>query len=154
MKATRTNITPDLVPAIERLRALVAEVAKAGSIAEPEPHPDAELLALCTQVLDLTAEHASILREARTTPDPFVSNPAYLAEARCWEMAIERRRKPLTLIGKIPATTGAGLYAKAMAFRSVHSGGGIVASIIDDLIACPGLRASLWPAQKAPTPGK
>ncbi|MGH7104218.1 MAG: hypothetical protein ACREFJ_17690 [Acetobacteraceae bacterium] len=64
----RTNTTPDLAPAIEPLRALAAEAVRTGSVTEPEPHPDAELLALCAQVLELTAEHDSIFEAARKIP--------------------------------------------------------------------------------------
>lgn len=62
----------------------------------------------------------------------------------------EQRGKPnLTAIRKIKATTAAGIYAKAMVVRASKTGAKLLAmSLAEDLIACPGLRESLWPAQK------
>lgn len=54
---------------------------------------------------------------------------------------------------KIAATTAAGIYAKALAVRSSHTGAATLAmSLANDLIACPGLRASLWPAEAEVAP--
>jgi hypothetical protein len=48
---------------------------------------------------------------------------------------------------KLKATTAAGIYAKALIVRSSQSGAKLLAmSVAEDMIACPGLRESLWPA--------
>ena len=59
-------------------------------------------------------------------------------------------RRVLFKAKKIKATTAAGIYAKALIVRSSKSGAPLLAmSLADDLIECPGLRASLWPAREA-----
>jgi hypothetical protein len=52
-------------------------------------------------------------------------------------------------IRKIKATTAAGIYAKAAVVRTSKTGAADLAmSLAEDLLDCPGLRASLWPAQE------
>ena len=56
-------------------------------------------------------------------------------------------RRVLFQAKKLKATTAAGIYAKALIVRSSRSGAMLLAmSLAEDLIACPGLRESLWPA--------
>jgi hypothetical protein len=56
-------------------------------------------------------------------------------------------RRALSKAKKLKATTAAGIYAKALIVRSSKSGARLLAmSLADDLIACPGLRESLWSA--------
>jgi hypothetical protein len=50
-------------------------------------------------------------------------------------------------IRKMKATTAAGIYAKAAVVRASKTGAADLAmSLAEDLLACPGLRAALWPA--------
>jgi hypothetical protein len=58
------------------------------------------------------------------------------------------RAKPLLLrAGKMRAATAAGVYGKALLVRSSRTGTQVLAkSLAEDLMAMPGLRASLWPA--------
>jgi hypothetical protein len=56
-------------------------------------------------------------------------------------------------IRKIRATRGAGIYAEALLVRHARTcAPALAASLAEDLIAVPALRASLWPAdQGTPT---
>ena len=111
-----------------------------------QPHPDAELLELCAQVLDLHAQHDAIWREARELPRPWMDDQTYRQEmakrkdcAKIWKPALGR-------IGRIPSKTGAGIYAKAMVIRDGSgTAPALVLSLVEDLVACPGLRAAIWP---------
>jgi hypothetical protein len=56
-------------------------------------------------------------------------------------------------IRKMKATTAAGIYAKAAVVRASRTGAADLAMslaqdpwTVQDLLDCPGLRASLWPA--------
>jgi hypothetical protein len=64
---------------------------------------------------------------------------------------VDERAKQLTRqAAKLRATTPAGIFAKALVVRSSHTGAAVLAmSLADELIACPGLRQSLWPAETA-----
>ena len=47
---------------------------------------------------------------------------------------------------KIRASTAAGVYAKALIVRASTTGAAQLAMTLAEIIACEGLRASLWPA--------
>jgi hypothetical protein len=56
----------------------------------------------------------------------------------------------LSRIRKLRAVTGAGIYAKALVLRASRTGSPELAkSMAEDLIAYAGLRAMLWPAERA-----
>jgi hypothetical protein len=58
----------------------------------------------------------------------------------------------LSAIRKLRAKTAAGIYAKALVCRCSRTGAPFLAmSLAEDLIACPGLRVSLWPAVEGAT---
>jgi hypothetical protein len=133
---------------VSRLRDAACQAAKGGAIAESAPHPDAELLELCAKVLDLRAEYSAIDREARKMSDPpFMGNPAFAAEMQKRDEVKDSCRAPMARLCKFQAKTAAGIYAKAHVLRVSHGGAPRLAlSVAEDLINCPGLRASLWPA--------
>ena len=62
--------------------------------------------------------------------------------------AYVKRAKPLlSKIRKLHATTGGGIYAKALVVRSSVTGAAKLAmSLAEDLVACSELRATLWPS--------
>lgn len=64
----------------------------------------------------------------------------------------KKSAKPaLIRIRKMKTTTAAGIYAKAAVVRASKTGAADLAmSLAQDLLDCPGLRASLWPAGEAP----
>jgi hypothetical protein len=60
---------------------------------------------------------------------------------------IESAKPAMGRIRKMKATTAAGIYAKAAVVRASKTGAADLAmSLAEDLLACPGLRATLWPA--------
>jgi hypothetical protein len=61
--------------------------------------------------------------------------------------ADERATAILRRARKLRATTPAGVYAKALIVRTSKTGAAEFAmSLAEDMIACEGLRQSLWPA--------
>jgi len=141
--------THEFSPLVARLRDAACQAVKVGAIAEGAPHPDAELLELCAKVLDLRAEHDAIDREARKMPDAFVDNPAFKAEMDKRDNVTNSWRTPLARISKFPAKTAVGIYAKAHVLRIGRGDAPRLAlSLAEDLVRCPGLRASLWPAER------
>jgi hypothetical protein len=129
------------------LRLLAAAAVLTGNAAETPAHPDAALLELCEQVLDLHAKHEAIWREARMMHDPFVGNPKYEAEMAKREECVATWKPLLGRIGKIRSKTGVGVYAKAMVLRNSYgTAPRLVLSLAEDLVTCPGLRAAIWPA--------
>jgi hypothetical protein len=61
--------------------------------------------------------------------------------------SLYRQATPLLrAIAKIPALTGAGIYAKALIVKGSKGGAaGLAKTLAEDLIACHELRESLWP---------
>jgi hypothetical protein len=60
---------------------------------------------------------------------------------------IKSAKPAMGRIRKMKATTAAGIYAKAAVVRASKTGTADLAmSLAEDLLDCPGLRASLWPA--------
>jgi hypothetical protein len=56
---------------------------------------------------------------------------------------------PLIRIRKMKATAAAGIFAKAAVVRASKTGAADLAmSLAEDLLAAPGLRAALWPAEE------
>jgi hypothetical protein len=143
-----------LSPAIDRLKAMAAQAGDA-LLTEGPVHPDAVLLDLCADIAHArkVAEAASERRH-NCPPAAWICKTASavneMVEAK---MAAEKADKNysamLRAAGKIKATTAAGIYAKAIAVRSSQTGARLLAtSMAEDLLACPGLRASLWPSQE------
>ena len=92
-----------------------------------------------------------VLEQIKSDPDlthvPVVVLTA--KELSAEELILDERAKHLTrAAAKIEARTAAGIFAKAMVVRASRSGAaGLGVSLAEDLINCPGLRASLWPAE-------
>ena len=68
----------------------------------------------------------------------------------CEDSSVVKEAIPLlSRIRKLPAATGAGIYAKAMVVRASITGSPRLAmSLAEDLIACKELRAILFPAER------
>jgi len=126
-------------------------------LAEGPGQPDHQLLDLCGDALHLLKQAQSVhtqrdavwatrLRREWTDHD----------RARDDELCEQGRRfeaqasQLLRRAKKIRATTAAGIYAKALIVRASACGAPLLAmSLAEDLIDCPGLRQSLWPAETA-----
>jgi hypothetical protein len=118
-------------------------------LAEGSAHPDAALLDLCAEALHLMRQAARVEAEAS----------ALFGDGRRWdrqesdrlredrERLVKRAKPLLSEIRKPRATTGAGIYAKALVVRSSVTGAAKLAmSLAEDLVACTELRATLWPS--------
>ena len=140
----------EYAPIVARLRDLARTAAASGKHRHAAPTPDAELLELCSQVMDRRAEHDSIDREARKMTRAFMTNPAFAAEMKKKDALVAKWRSPLSRISKFEAKTAAGVYAKAHILRmSFGCAPRLAQSLADDLVNCAGLRAHLWPAEGA-----
>ncbi len=140
----------DFGATLDRLRRIASQAASDGTVSEPAPHPDAQLLTLCAEVIDLHAASNAIWREARKLVPAMMGNPAYAAELANRHVVVNKRRSRMMRIPKIPAKTAAGVYAKAYVLKlSYGAAPQLAKSIATDLVACPGLRSALWPAGEA-----
>jgi hypothetical protein len=138
----------DYAPIVARLRDLARTAADSGKHQKAPANPDAELLELCSLVMDLRAEHDSIDREARKMPRAFMTNPAFAAEMKKKDALVAKWRSPLARVSKFEAKTAAGVYAKAHILRmSLGCAPRLAQSLADDLVNCEGLRAQLWPTE-------
>jgi hypothetical protein len=64
-----------------------------------------------------------------------------------YRRGIAKAKPLLRRMAKLRVTTAAGIYAKAPLVRASRTGAPVLAmSLAADMIDCPGLRASLWPA--------
>ncbi len=156
--ATRKDTTskcpmPDFSAEIGRLKAIAAQSGDA-LLTEGSVNPDYQLLDLCSEALH-HLKHAQKSYDARTwewlhLKDGPEKTAMHAENDRLLEQHYEGERlgKPfLRKIRKMKATTAAGIFAKAMIVRASKTGAaGLAMSLAEDLIACPGLRESLWPA--------
>lgn len=159
VKTPRKRRLPDEAePAIERLREITAQSANNLLLGEGPAHPDAALLDLCSEALHLLKEAEQRNGEWAVLEKPGswrLNSPEFQAFSterdRLWgehDQAIAKAKPLLSRIRKMRAKTAAGIYAKALVVRSSRTGAPLLAmSLADDLIACPGLRESLWPAE-------
>ena len=143
---------------IARLRALAAPGVDPASLAPPAPHPDATLLDVLAHAMWCQKETGRLARAVdaaiATRRSGLVLHSATQAQQAELDALMreqfermEDARKALRQAGKMPARTGAGIYAKVLAARASGSGSpGLCRSIADDLAALPALRALLWPA--------
>lgn len=159
-KAERLPAGVDSV--IDRFR----EIAKASAdhlvLADGEPSPDMDLLDECAEALHLIRRRDQRLKEWREEQERrsqqegwgFLSQAglerrkAEIHRELDEENALTHRAKVvMRRVRKMRATTGAGIYAKALLVRGSHTGAACLAmSLAEDLIALPSLRATLWPA--------
>jgi hypothetical protein len=153
MKRDKTFGT-DLGTAVDRLKAMAAEAGDA-LLTEGPVNPDYKLLDLCAEIgyRRKLADAASKRRSAAPWAHWMCKTPEQkleYAEANAEnESASKGYSHLLRQASKLQATTAAGIYAKAIAVRASKTGSQLLAmSLAEDLLACPGLRASLWPAQE------
>jgi hypothetical protein len=143
---------------IARLREITAESANNQLLGEGPPHPEAALLDLCAEALHLLTQAEKALAACQRALKASVASgvrpqAAYYSERDLLEEythGISKAKPILRRIAKLHATTPVGIYAKALVVRASRTGAPVLAmSLAIDMIACPGLRASLWPADVA-----
>jgi hypothetical protein len=142
-------------PAIDRLKAIVAESGDRLLLADGPPNPDAELLDLCAEALHHLKAAEKAYNE-RPIHQVTVNTPQWPPEVRQRdeELMAEfyqhagQARSRMVRAKKLRATTAAGIYAKALCVRASRTGAAEFAmSLAEDLVNNPELRASLWPAE-------
>ncbi|HJU16658.1 MAG TPA: hypothetical protein VJ770_09310 [Stellaceae bacterium] len=159
VKFPRSRLPAEAEPAIARLREIAAEAWNRQLLTGDPPHPDAELLDLCAEVLHLMKRAEWALKEflAMHRPDSWdLKHPAMQAFVRERDhlhgeraSAIGKAKPLMSRIRKMRATTAVGIYAKALVVRSSRTAAPMLAmSLAEDLIANSALRASLWPAER------
>ena len=149
---------------VARLQEVVTEAWNYQLLAGGPVHRDAALLDLCATALQHLTRAEKALVAVRAAQEVAAAHwqsnghrsPALDADSdRLWAARTDHisKAKPLLRrIAKLPATTGAGIYAKALVVRSSITGAPVLAkSLAADLIACRELRATLWPATAAET---
>jgi hypothetical protein len=151
-----TTIKPDFTAAIARLKQIAATSAD-NALTEGPVNPDRHLLDLCTEAL-----HALVHAERTYHSRVWITGNRTEAELQAWrakdaelmgeyDAGIKSAKPAMGRIRKMKATTAAGIYAKAAVVRASKTGAADLAmSLAQDLLDCPGLRASLWPAGEAP----
>ena len=154
MSARKPLPPTETVNAMVRLRQIAAEARDHLLLADGPPHPDADLLDLCAEAIHYLghAQKALDARRVREWQDGTEDErkARYAEDERLLKVYLESDRagKPaMARIAKMKATTAAGIFAKAMVVRCSKTGAaGLAMTLAEDLIACPGLRAALWPA--------
>jgi hypothetical protein len=148
-----SDTKPNFGQAIAQLR-LLAITSTDNALTEGPVNADRQLLDLCADALHslVHAERAYHSRDwsgltAKTKAEADAAR-AKDAELRAEYGTGRKSAKPLLgRIRKMKATTAAGIYAKAAVVRESKTGAADLAmSLAQDLLDCPGLRASLWPA--------
>jgi len=140
----------DLPPAILRLKEIAAQSSDA-MLTEGPVHPDHVLLDLCGDALHLVRAAQALDERWRALRS---RGPDRAERDRLFEQAGTLSRQAsgfMRRAKKIKATTAAGVFAKALLVRASRTGAAELAmTLAEDLINCPGLRASLWPAEPQP----
>jgi hypothetical protein len=144
---------PDFAAAMVRLKQIAATSAD-NALTEGPVNADRNLLDLCAEAL-----HALVHAEkAYRSRDHNILGAKTKAELAAWRLqdaelmdqyqqGLKSAKPKLIRIRKMKATTAAGIYAKAAVVRASATGAADLAkSLAEDLLDCPGLRASLWPA--------
>lgn len=137
---------------VARMRQIASEAQDHLLLADGPPHPDGKLLEVCAEALALLSG-AERAREQR--PMGRVSMDKWTAAMHAFDRqmmeeaaALDYRASPwLRRAAKVPATTAAGIFAKALVVRASATGAAALArTLAADLVDCRGLRGSLWPA--------
>jgi hypothetical protein len=148
-----TTTKPDFTAAMAQLKRIVLTSAD-NALTEGPVNPDRLLLDLCAEALHALVHAERSFRAAhevfhRDTHHKTAENLRPVWEGHYEEAGsgIKSAKPALIRIRKIKATTAAGIYAKAAVVRASKTGAADLAmSLAEDLLACPGLRAALWPA--------
>ena len=147
---------PDFTTAMSRLRQIALTSAD-NALTEGPVNADRQMLDLCAGALQ-SLKHAERAYTSRDSEWHTAKTQAEKHAARLEDEALmaeyyegTRNAKPaMARIRKMKATTAAGIYANAAVVRASKTGAADLAmSLAEDLLAAPGLRAALWPAEGA-----
>ena len=139
--------------AVSRLKAVAASAGDA-MLTEGRVHPDHELLGMCGEALHLLRHARDALAEERRIDfSRDVSEEKHRRSSELFSTMRTANAKAVQILrraSKMRASTAAGIYAKALIVRASGTGAKVLAmSLAEDMINCPGLRQSLWPAETA-----
>ncbi len=133
---------PDFTAAMNRLREIALTSAD-NALTEGPVNADRQLLDLCAETLHVLVHPERHYAARRATKD-------YLGSWQEFNGDVKSAKPRMHRIRKMKATTAAGIYAKAAVVRASKTGAADLAmSLAEDLLAAPGLRAALWPAEGA-----
>jgi hypothetical protein len=160
MSAQLNSAKPDFTAAMARLRE-IATTSADNALTEGPVNADRHLLDLCAETLHALIHAERSRREGREVfqrdlHDKTAENlrPVWQALHADATLGTKSAKPLLGRIRKIKARTAAGIYAKAAVVRASKTGAADLAmSLAQDLLECPGLRASLWPAGEVSLPG-
>lgn len=147
-----------LADTIARLRQIAAESGDHLLLSDGPPHPDHVLLGLAAETLHCMKRLEAIWDEYRKRPWDHQPCGYQVTEEdrrllRKHEAAVSAEMAPIegrlrslfSQVRKARATTGAGIYAKALICRHSETGAAKLAmSLAEDLVASPHLRMTLW----------
>lgn len=153
-KADCINTTP-APEALELFREIAARSGDTLILGDGPPHPDAQLLQLVVDVLDLNKRETIKLDEVHATwsqsKHPFGEQALKEQKdgrAECARMRTEIKRLTLRA-SKIRAATPAGLFAKTQMLRvTLTTQRGLAGSIAADILENAAIRAALWPTRQ------
>jgi hypothetical protein len=136
-----------------RLREIAATSAN-NALTEGPVNADRHLLDLCAEALhalvhaEKSWQKSHEIFAGRASNEEFEKlRPVWNGHCKDGEDGAKSAKPHLVRIRKMKATTAAGIYAKAAVVRASKTGAADLAmSLAQDLLDCPGLRASLWPA--------
>jgi len=134
-----------------RMKEIAATSADSLLLANGPPTPDWMLLDLCGDALHYANAEQQSCAIARAMPHagrPMTDAEYNAFHDKCREGYAHRSKvvQILRRAKKIKATTGAGIYAKALLVRCSKTGAaGMAMSLAEDLVDCKGLRETLWP---------
>jgi hypothetical protein len=130
-------------------------VAEAGDhllLGDGAPNSDAKLLAICADAVEARNAKDRAMRAFRALrlvpSDTFKWEDADESAKQAFIAASGKYQSLLIRAAKLQATTGAGIFAKALACHESATGAPALAkSLAADLLNSPALRSVIWPAR-------
>lgn len=131
------------MPKAEANHSTIIREMLARPLPEDAPHPDAALIGLCADIMDLDAEEDQIRKAYVAAHCREEVRDAYMAARK----VIKNRRCSATArAGKLTATTAAGIYSKALVVKKSNGFAARLAlTLADELLSNAELRLALWP---------
>jgi hypothetical protein len=137
---------PWILESLGMLSLLADRAMVAGADPSALVSPDHSLLLLCDYIVIAKRQHDQVQAAYRAIKRPLPPDD----EKRIydeWRRADRTVRSLLMKLRKYPATTAAGIFAKAAAVSRTGSAAAVVAvSLADDLLRSAELRRAVWPA--------
>lgn len=129
---------------IQRLRELVAEAGDRALLATGTPTPDAKVLELCAEGVEIAQQRDRATEAWRHRPHYIDNKFVEDVEGK----ALGQKLRPILVrAAKMPAKTPAGLYAKVLLSRAAKTvPHDLFQSVCRDILNQPEIRMAIWPA--------